>query len=107
MRKPISKTEISNNQNKNIAVKLVDIRSADEYKKNHVPDAINIPAEHLESNMDCFSKDEVIVCICNHGKERSQQAAERLYNSGFQNTYYLTGGNTAWFEDVSNAPVVP
>jgi rhodanese-related sulfurtransferase len=99
MRNPISKKELCELANKKITVRLIDIRSTDEYKNKHVPDAINIPAEELQNNIDCFSKDDVIVCICNHGKERSQKAAEQLYNSGFINTHYLTGGIGGWYEE--------
>lgn len=106
MRNAITKKEIAELQNKKLVVKLVDIRSADEYQKHHVPDAINIPSEQLQNKLDCFSKNDVVVCICNHGKERSQQAAELLYNSGFTNTHYLTGGTNAWYEELNNAPVV-
>jgi chromate transporter len=107
MRKPVSKKELAELTDKRMPVKLIDIRSADEYNKKHVPDTVNIPAEQLEHNMNCFAKDDVIVCICNHGKERSQQAAEYLFNSGFINTHYLVGGTSAWYEEPDNAPVVP
>ena len=99
MRKAITRARLAEFNNRNAAVKLVDIRSAAEYDKLHVPDAINIPVEELETKQQSFSKDDVIVCICNHGKERSQQAAELLYNSGFKNTYYLTGGTALWFDE--------
>ncbi len=107
MRKPVSKKELVEFSDKKMVVKLIDIRSADEYNRRHIPGAVNFPAEQLENNLDCFAKDDVLVCICNHGKERSQQAAEYLFNSGFANTHYLAGGISAWYEEPGNAPVVP
>jgi len=84
MRKPILKADVLKAADGNVHVRLIDIRSADEYEKMHVPGAINIPAEELESNMQSFSSNDTIVCVCNHGKERSQKAAELLYNAGLE-----------------------
>jgi len=79
-------------------VKLVDIRSMEEYKTLHIPEVINIPAENLAGELAAFNEEDTIVCICNHGKERSQQAAELLYNAGFKNAFYLQGGTTGWYD---------
>jgi rhodanese-related sulfurtransferase len=106
MRKSITKGEVQSLQQTNATVKMVDIRSIKEYEKQHIPKVINIPAESLYDNFTIFDKEEVIVCICNHGKERSQQAAELLYNAGFKNSYYLAGGTAGWLSEeipVANA----
>src|SRR4051812_29520790 len=99
MRKAITKEALAKLQKENTVIRLIDIRSTTEYNKKHIPAATNIPAEELEVNTGSFSNKDIIVCICNHGKERSQLAAEKLYTSGFQNTYYLTGGTAAWFNE--------
>jgi chromate transporter len=99
MRNPISKAELSELQNKNVSVRLIDIRSSDEYNRQHLPGAINIPSEELQTKFSVLSKDGVIVCICNHGKERSRKAAAFLFDSGFTNAYYLSGGVGEWFEE--------
>ena len=82
MRKAITKSELMHLRDKFAVIKLVDIRSAGEYQKLHVPDAINIPSEALETSLNSFSNNDIIVCVCNHGKERSQNAAEMVINSG-------------------------
>jgi chromate transporter len=105
MRKAITRAQLEEFNSANAAVRLVDIRSSAEYDKLHIPGAINIPAEKLDARQQSFSKDDVIVCICNHGKERSQQAAELLYNSGFENTYYLIGGTASWFDEQSKTTI--
>ena len=96
MRKVITKKEIKELQSNNAHVMLVDIRSSVEYEKQHVPSTTNIPTEELQNQIQSFSNNGVIVCICNHGKERSQQAAETLYSKGFENTFYLEGGTAEW-----------
>src|SRR3954463_6881719 len=97
MRKSITKQEIEALQQTDAVVKLVDIRSTEEYEKWHIQKAMNIPAEDLRDNLIVFDEDDTIVCICNHGKERSQRVAEILYNAGYTNTCYLEGGLVSWF----------
>ena len=85
---------------KNKNVKVIDIRCAEEYKNQHIPIAENIPAETLDSVS--FSQDDTIICVCNHGKQRSQNAAVRLNEKGYENAFYLEGGTAAWFGENSN-----
>jgi chromate transporter len=99
MRRPIAKKELKQLQEKNVIVRLIDIRTQQEYEKQHIPVAINIPSEELMNNISSFSKTDTIVCVCNHGKERSQYAAETLYASGFTNAFYLEGGTVGWFSE--------
>ncbi len=82
-------------------VKLVDIRSKEEYGKMHIEGSINIPAENLPKEIDAFSPDDTIVCVCNYGKERGQQAADLIYSAGFKKTFYLQGGAIGW-NDLKN-----
>jgi rhodanese-related sulfurtransferase len=103
MQQPISKTELLQLADKQITAKPVDIRSAEEYKNNHIPEAVNIPSETLENHLQSFSKNDFIVCICNHGKQRSRQAATFLYNACFTNTHYLTSGVGEWYAVENNA----
>lgn len=97
MRKGITKQEVEALQQTDTIVKMVDIRSEEEYEELHISRVMHIPAEELKDNLIAFDKTDTIVCICNHGKERSQQAAEALYNAGFTNTFYLVGGTIDWF----------
>jgi 3-mercaptopyruvate sulfurtransferase SseA len=53
----------------------------------------------LRNSTKLFAGTDTIICICNHGKERSQKAAEMLYAAGFENTYYLTGGVAGWINE--------
>jgi rhodanese-related sulfurtransferase len=77
-------------------VKMIDIRSKEEYEKLHIPEAINIPAEDLAKELTLFNEDDTIVCVCTYGKERGQQAAELLTNAGCKNAFYLQGGTMGW-----------
>ncbi len=100
MKQSITKDQIEVLKKQNVPVRLIDIRLAQEFDKLHIPVAKNIDAEDLKNNLSSFSKDDTIVCICNKGHDRSQNAAEFLYNSGFENTFYLECGTLGWFDAV-------
>jgi len=99
-KKAIALTELKELLAANTAgLKMIDIRTADEFNKLHIPVAENIEAADLESKLSSFSKSDTIVCVCNKGHERSQSAAAFLYNNGFENTFYLEGGTLGWFAE--------
>ena len=97
MQQPITKQQVEELQQQNNTVKLIDIRTPDEYEKIHVPGALNIPAEAIDENILKFAANETIVCICNKGQERSQNAAEAIAAMGFANIFYLKDGTVGWF----------
>ena len=98
MKQPITKQQIEELQQQNNTVNLVDIRTTEEFEKMHVPGAVNIPAETLENSVSHFATEDTIVCICNKGQERSQQAAETIASMGFTNVFYLEAGTFGWLE---------
>lgn len=83
---------------KDLHVHLIDVRSEQEYANEHIPAAVHIPSENLPSMLQKFSPADVIVCVCNHGGQRSQAACEYLYKQGFENAFYLEGGTAGWFD---------
>jgi rhodanese-related sulfurtransferase len=94
MPKKIAKKEVENLFRENKTVHLADVRSKEEYDKAHIAEADNISIDRL---MEAgYSTDDVIVCICNHGNQRSQQAATFLNERGFENAFYLEGGTAGW-----------
>ena len=94
MAKAITKKQVQQVQSDRL--KMIDIRSNEEYEKQHIPNVINIPSEDLAKELATFNKEDIIVCICNYGKERSQKAAEFLNDAGFKNAVYLEGGTLGW-----------
>jgi rhodanese-related sulfurtransferase len=94
MAKVITKEELQERQPRQL--RMIDIRSKEEYDKMHIPEAINIPAENLPKELTAFNEEDTIVCICNYGKERSQQATELLDSAGFKHAFYLKGGTMGW-----------
>lgn len=86
-------------QDNSSQIQLLDVRSKEEYEKQHIPDAINLSGKELESivnNKDLRSK--TVITICNHGNQRSQSAAQLLREHGFENAVFLEGGTAGWFD---------
>lgn len=77
----------------NTSFLLIDVRTPSEYNKGHIIDAINIPLDQLDYNINGISnyKYRPVVVYCKGGK-RSAIAAEMLINNGFTNVYNLSGG---------------
>jgi rhodanese-related sulfurtransferase len=85
-----------------VAVQLIDICSPTEYAAGHVPGAINIPMEQIESRIGDLSSRSPVVLICKSG-QRAAATAE-LVEARRQNVLVLDGGTRAW--GATGAPVV-
>ena len=73
-------------------VRVVDVRSAEEYASGHLPEAINIPLDGLLEQARSWSRKQRIVTVCARGGGRSAQAAQTLRDMGFGQTWWLCGG---------------
>lgn len=63
--------------------RLVDVRTPDEFAAGHIPGAINIPVQQLESRIhELEPKDGTLVLYCRSGR-RSGDAARTLKGAGF------------------------
>lgn len=70
---------------------LIDVRGAVEFRKGHLPDAVNFPLGYLERLAAPLAKDASIVVYCQTGV-RSIIAASILKRAGFTNVAYLAEG---------------
>lgn len=77
-------------------VRVVDVRSPEEYANGHLPEAINIPITELIERARDWSPKERIVTVCAKGGGRSAQAAQVLRDMGFGKTWRLCGGTVGW-----------
>jgi rhodanese-related sulfurtransferase len=99
MPQPITKKQVDELQQQNNSVKLIDIRTPEEYEKMHIPGAVNIPAEKIPGSSTAFAVNDTIVCVCTKGQERSQHAAEAIAAMGFTSVYYLKEGTIGWLAE--------
>ena len=67
---------------------ILDVRSIHEYKDNHIENAINIPHDKIDSNID-LDKEKIILVYCRSGS-RSKIASSKLQSLGY--TTYDLGG---------------
>lgn len=73
---------------------LIDVRSPSEFAAGHIPGAINIPMDQIESRLDDLSRIKPIVLICQMGK-RASMTADLLDPCQLQ-LFVLEGGTNAW-----------
>ncbi|MHA8088478.1 rhodanese-like domain-containing protein [Aquirufa sp. Wall-65K1] len=66
--------------------KIVDVRTAAEYKQGHVKGSINLPLQTLASNLNKLKKEDVIITCCASGM-RSGAAKRLLKSHGFQEVH--------------------
>jgi rhodanese-related sulfurtransferase len=81
---------------------LVDVRSGSEFAVGHIPGAVNIPMDQIETRLDDLNVNLPIVLVCQTGK-RARMTAGLLEPCGRQITV-LEGGTKAWIE--AGLPVV-
>lgn len=66
---------------------LVDVRSNNEYKKNHIKGAINIPVDEIKNQKrKIISKNDTIIVYCQSGT-RSKKATIELIEMGYNHVY--------------------
>ena len=75
---------------------IVDVRRPDEFVAGHIPGAICIPNETIESEQpeELPDTDQIILIYCRSGN-RSKQAAQKLFDMGYTNIYEF-GGIIDW-----------
>ena len=65
-------------------MELLDVRPKDEFEAGHLPEAINIPLDQLETMLDALPRDREIIAYC-RGPHcvLSHQAVQRLRKLGY------------------------
>ncbi|UKJ06265.1 rhodanese-like domain-containing protein [Solitalea lacus] len=76
---------------------IFDVRSPEEYTERHIPGAINIPLDTVESALPNLDKGKLYITVCKKGGGRSEAGAEKLKQAGY-NATWLCGGTLGWFE---------
>lgn len=76
---------------------LVDVRSKDEYARDHIPGAVHIPFYAIGSGLQerGHPKDKPVVLYCEHGP-RAGLAGISLSVQGYADVYSLQGHMQGW-----------
>jgi rhodanese-related sulfurtransferase len=77
---------------------LVEVLPAAEYRKEHLPQAINIPLQSMNAETTrSLRKDVAVIVYCDDYEcDLSARAAWRLESMGFQEVYRYTPGKADW-----------
>ncbi len=97
MARLMSSTELAARLEQDDSVILTDVRDPEEFEKDHIPGAVNIPLEALTEKAKEFKKSQrIIVYGETHADEASNRAAEMLEGMGFRRVSDFDGGVYAW-----------
>lgn len=87
-----AKIEVINN-----SAVLVDVRTTEEYNKEHISGSLSIPLDSIEKiEKEVSSKDKILIVYCSSGN-RSKKAKEKLLDMGYK-TVYDMGSMINWYE---------
>lgn len=93
---PFEATELINRKHAGV----LDVRSPEEFKTGHLPNAVNIPLDQLQNRVDEIKrfKTKPLVVVCARGI-RSAKAVKILEKAGYENAHSLSGGMEKWKAD--------
>lgn len=86
-----SAIELINHKN----AQIIDLRERDAFKREHIANAVNIPATAIQNSLNQISKDRPVLLVDNDGL-RTHMAASLLRGTGYKAVYVLQGGLNAW-----------
>jgi len=76
-------------------VTIVDIRDPQDYRESHIPRAVSVDEETIQSFIEKTDKNKPLICYCYHGIS-SQGAANYFKEQGFKDVYSIIGGFEMW-----------
>lgn len=89
---------------KNPSIRLIDVRSQDEFEKFSLPGAINIPVTDLlsEEYTDILNQDIKMNIFYSNGTLTANEAWMVTRQLGYSNNFVLEGGLNYWFDAILN-----
>jgi rhodanese-related sulfurtransferase len=95
----ISAKELSDYRRQHPAVKLLDVRSREEFEAVHIEGSLLLSQPVMQEMMSQWPREQAIVIIDHQGRSGLDAAAYFL-GHGFQNVRCLRGGIDAWSQEV-------
>lgn len=89
---------------KDPALRLIDVRSQDEFEKFSLPGSVNIPVTDLLSDQysDILNQDVKMNIFYSNGSLTANEAWMITRQLGYNNNFVLEGGLNYWFEAILN-----
>ena len=93
----LSPTEFEDKITKTPSALVIDVRTAQEFKKGHLLNAVNIDWDGFEfdNKISVYNKSMPVFIYCLSGS-RSSAAAKQMRSAGFKEVYELNGGIMKW-----------
>ena len=87
---------------KDPSLELIDVRSADEFNKFSLPNAVNVPLDSLvnKSSMDYLGIPGMDVVFISNDDIKADEAWVLAKRLGFNSTYVMKGGLNRWIETI-------
>lgn len=94
---------------KDPSLRLIDVRSQDEFEKYSLPGAINVPMSDLLSDQyeGLLNQDIYMNVFYSNGTLAANEAWMVTRKLGYTNNYVLEGGLNYWFEAIINPQKPP
>jgi rhodanese-related sulfurtransferase len=97
----ISPKQLAELLQKDTALKLLDVRSRQEYEATHIDGAILMSQQTVQEIMGHWPRTEAFVIIDHQGKQ-ALDAAAYFMGHGFENVRCLRGGIDAWAREADS-----
>jgi sulfur-carrier protein adenylyltransferase/sulfurtransferase len=90
--------------NKDPTLRLIDVRSQDEFEKFSLPGSINVPVADLlsEQYADILNQDVKMNVFFSNGTLAANEAWMVTRQLGYTNNFVLEGGLNYWFDSILN-----
>ena len=75
-------------------IRVLDVRTPEEFAEGHVPGAVNIPISDLEARLGDVPKDRTVIVYCESGRRAGR--AEKLLAGSGRDVRHLEGDMAAW-----------
>ncbi|MCI0748219.1 MAG: rhodanese-like domain-containing protein [Verrucomicrobia subdivision 3 bacterium] len=95
----ITPKELAQLREQNPGVKLVDVRSREEYEAVHIDGSLLLSQPVMQEIMGKWPRTQTLVIIDHRGKQ-SLDAAAYFLGHGFENIRCLRGGIDAWSREI-------
>lgn len=100
-RKLITAERLSEKLKTSEMIQIVDARVAEQYEKDHVEKAVNMPHSKLREQLKNLDEKVLTVTYCNKGVT-GNAAQNILLNYGFEDVYNLSGGHKNYIKAIKS-----
>ncbi len=77
------------------AIRIIDVRSPEEFAEGHIPRATNIPSNEIQARVQEFESETPVYIVCASGS-RSMLATAFCVRTGMKHVVNVKGGTSAW-----------